>query len=49
MITSITFKLEDNEKDKIKACASREDLTVSQYIRRAIKYYIQEVEENGST
>jgi predicted DNA binding CopG/RHH family protein len=39
--TNITFKLSEAEKEAIKAAAAKKDIPMSQFIREAIKEYIQ--------
>ena len=39
-IVKITFRLEESERDILQEFAKEKELTISQVIRQAIKYYI---------
>ena len=43
--TNITFKLSEAEKERIKACAARKDVPMSQIIREAVKKYLESEEK----
>lgn len=45
----ITIRISESEKEALKALAASKDIPMSQLIREAIKSYIQEVKNNGST
>ena len=42
---SISFRVETEIKDELFDCAKKQDLNVSQIIRRAIKDYLKKAEE----
>jgi len=44
-MTTVSVRLEDNEKDQLKEYADKHDLSMSQVIRKAIKLLIA-AEEN---
>lgn len=41
-MTTVSVRLEDNEKDQLKEYADKHDLSMSQVIRKAIKLLIAE-------
>lgn len=41
MTTTITIRIDENEKDLLLKIAEEQDLTLSQVVRRAIKEYIK--------
>lgn len=41
----ITIRINDIDKEKLKAIAFKKDIPVSQIIREAVKNYLKEVEE----
>ena len=41
-IASITFKLNESEKEKLLAIAAKRDVPLSQVLREIVKEYIQE-------
>ena len=43
----ISFKAEDDIRDRLKELAAKRDVSVSQIIREALKLYFQEVVNNG--
>lgn len=40
--STITFRLSDEEKERLTTIASKKDIPVSQIIREAIRAYLQE-------
>ena len=40
--TNITFKLNEAEKEQIKAAAAKRDIPISQLVREAVKKYLSE-------
>lgn len=42
---SISFRIETEIRDELFECAKKQDLNVSQIIRRAVKNYLKEAEE----
>lgn len=45
---SISFRVETEIKDELFECAKKQDLNVSQIIRRAIKDYLKKSEEEDN-
>ena len=45
MATTITIRLDENEKERLKEFAQEQDLTVSQIIRKAIKDFLTKQED----
>lgn len=46
---SITFRLRESEKEILAHLAAAKDVPVSQLIREAVKQYLKEKGEDGST
>lgn len=43
-MTTISIRLEEEEKEKLADFAKKQDLTISQIVRKAIKQYMDSVE-----
>ncbi len=48
-MTNITFRIPEEEKDKIAKYAEENDLTISQIIRKAIKEYLDKMTKPDKT
>lgn len=45
---SISFRVETEVRDELFECAKKQDLNVSQIIRRAVKDYLKKAEEENN-
>lgn len=45
---SVSFRLEAEIRDELFECAKKQDLNVSQVVRRAVKEYLKKAEEENN-